>query len=279
MPSSAELRNNAEFEQWLEEHGCSFEDAFVVGLWPDPTTTSACDTIRVVLGEQVGGTYVAGEERTIQDFVLTASGVRRSTLGRDLVFAPGHCCQGIELIPADEGLAFRIDAPGSLEIACEALFIEVLPRRVERVQPWTSDSEFGATLPGRSLPSPENWLTWFRAEGVEVCWRIWCGDAQKSPPDPKDYEGWFLQIPSRIQHTKGGLFFFSCRERENALVVHWQYSDPAGDRDAAELWAAARRVMARLEAGEVWCGNCRFSASEWRRFVADGSLPPKSGST
>lgn len=41
------------------------------------------------------------------------------------------------------------------------------------------------------------------------------------------------------------------------------------------LWKAAQQVMALLEPAEAWCGNCQFSAEEWRRFVKDGSLPER----
>jgi hypothetical protein len=95
--------NNAELERWLSEHTW-FEDAFLIKVDPDPATTNAPESIRLVLGDQVEGGYVAGTERKIQDYVLTATEIRCSTLGPELSFAVGNCCEGIEIVPASDGV-------------------------------------------------------------------------------------------------------------------------------------------------------------------------------
>jgi hypothetical protein len=267
------VKNNAELERWLDEHTW-FEDAFAIRVDPDPSAANAPDSIRLVLGEQVEGGYVAGTERGIQDYVLTAAEIRRSTLGPDLVFAPGNCCQGIEVVTTSEGVGFRIDVPGTLEIVCGSLLIEAQAQRREQVPPWISDREFGATVPGIAVPAPAQWVAWFRKVGAEVCWRMYGGEAREGPGDPSNYEGWYLQEPSAIRGTAGGVFFFACREREGALVLQWQRGEVS---DA--LWKASQQVIALLEPAEAWCGNCQFSAEEWRRFVTDGALPARVRST
>ncbi len=266
------MKNNTELERWLGEHTW-FEDAFAIKVDPDPAAANAPDSIRLVLGDQVEGGYVAGAERKIQDYVLAASEIRRSTLGPELSFVPGNCCQGIEVVPTSAGVAFRIDVPGTLEIVCGSLLIEAQAERREQVPPWISDREFGATVQGMPVPPPEQWEAWFRTVGAEVCWRMYGGEAREAPADPRNYEGWYLQEPATIPETSGGVLFFVCREREGALVLQWQREGTSDD-----LWKAAQQVIALLEP-EAWCGNCRFSAAEWRRFAADGSLPAGLGST
>ncbi len=172
------MKNNAALERWLGEHTW-FEDAFAIRLDPAPSTANPPDSIRLVLGEQVEGGYVAGTERKIQDYVLTATEIRRSTLGPELGFAGGNCCQGIEIVPTSDGVAFRIDVPGTLEIVCGSLLIEAQGERREQVPPWISDREFGATLPGIPVPPPEQWVAWFRTAGTEVCWRMYGGEARE----------------------------------------------------------------------------------------------------
>lgn len=272
MNARTTVKNNTELERWLREHTL-FEDAFVIRVDPEPGTANPHQWIRLVLGEQVEGGYDAGTERKIQDFVLTAAGVRSSTLDRELRFAAGNCCQGIEIVPASDGVAFRIDVPGALEIVCDSLVIEVQAERREQVPPWISDREFGATIPGMAVPPPEQWVASFRAAGAEVSWRTYGGEAREKPPDPREYEGWYLQEPAAIPGTTGGVFFFGCREREGALVLQWQRTETS---DA--LWKAAQQVVAGLEPARAWCGNCQFSAAEWRRFVTDGSVPAGLGS-
>jgi len=102
---------------------------------------------------------------------------------------------------------------------------------------------------------------------MTVSWR-YLGSEALEPFDPTEYEGWYLQEPGRIASSQTGLFFFVCRVRDGALVVQWQKGDMS-----EELWHAAKRVIGQFAPAEVWCGNCRFSSSEWLRFVQDGSLP------
>lgn len=261
------VKSNAELERWLREHTW-FEDALVVALSPDPTTGSAPDSIRLVMGDLVSTSHVAGTEQRIQDYALTATAIRRSTLGPGLEFAPGNCGEGIEVVETDDGVAFRIDVPGVLEIACGSLLIEPLGVRSERVQPWISDREFGATIPGVPVPSPQQWVAWFRETGREVCWRMYGGEAREHPADRGEYEGWYLQEPAKVGETSGGIFFFVCRVRDGALILQWQRGETSN-----EVWRAAQRVLALLEPARVWCGNCEFTGAEWSLFVEDGSLP------
>ena len=88
--------------------------------------------------------------------------------------------------------------------------------------------------------------------------------------NPIDYAGWFLQRPDRIPSTNGGLFFFSCTERDDRCVVHLQLRE-SGDVD--ELWEAVRNVAAGFEWAAISCGNCEFSAQQWREHLATGWLP------
>lgn len=271
MGTIAVVTTNAELEQWLDENTW-FEDSFVLALLPGPAAAASPGSVRLILGEQVGGGDSAGAERTVQDYSLTAHDIRRCSLGPELSFVAGNCCAGLELLADNAGVAFRIDVPRLLEVVCDRLAIELLELRQERVAPWLSSRELGATLAQRTVPSPAQWLSWFREAGLDVCWRVNGGEAREAPPNPLDYEGWFLQTPKGIGATQGGLFFFACRERQGSVRLQLQLWD-ADDPSATELWAAARKVLALLEPEEIWCGNVQFTAREWRRFLEDGSLP------
>ncbi len=267
MSTRVSIRTNSELERWLRSN-TGFEDAYAYGLSVDRMAAGG-PALQVTLGVEIAGTFRAGEKRVIRDHVLTATGLEGPVPEIAGVLSPGYCCEGIEVLPAAVGVAFGIDLPGRLRVACCALEIEVRDDRHELIPPWLSDREFGATVPGESLPSPEQWVERFRAGGVSVVWR-YLGSEVQPPSDSKDYEGWYLQEPRRLATSSGGLFFFACRIRDQALVVQWLRWD-ASD----ELWRAAQKVIGRFDRAEVWCGNCHFSASEWLGFVEGGRLPPR----
>lgn len=265
MNSAEVVRSNGELEQWLQANTW-FEDASCEGI-SFGQTGKAEFTCRIELGLQVAGSLRAGEERVIRGYVLTATGLGAIPADAGEVLEPGHCCDGIEIIPSNRGVAFRIDLPGRLDLACEALVIETKAERRESTPPWTSEREFGAEIPGEELPSPASWVERFKQEGVTVTWRYLGSDAQE-PSDPTALEGWFLQEPGQIASTKGGLFFFGCRVRGGALAVQWQRGEVSDG-----LWGAAKRALGRFERARVWCGNCQFSALEWLLFAQTGALP------
>jgi cobalamin biosynthesis protein CbiG len=139
MSASTRITTNAELQQWLDANTW-FEDCAAVSLTHDPRK------VRIVLAELVRGNHVAGTEQTRRVYSLTASGVRRSTAGPDLVFVADNCCEGVELLDAKAGVAFRIDLPGRLDIFCDELNIEDKGTRTSVVKAWLSDHEFGATI-------------------------------------------------------------------------------------------------------------------------------------
>lgn len=241
----------------------------MIELSPRPNVRAPRE-IRLVLGEQVGGGYSAGEVRQIQPYRLIASDLGQTTFGPDLSFSPGYWCPGIEVLDRPR-VGFGIELPGRLEVACGRLVIEGLPLRSEQVEPWVSTSEFGATLESSHPPAAEEWPRRFRELGIDVAWRVYGSPVSQEPPDRANYEGWFLQEPQQLSQSRGGLFFFACRERNGHVAVQLRSWNEG--HSSEHLLKAAQRVMVTFNPRDAWCGNVQFSGAEWRRFVESGELP------
>lgn len=104
----ARFQSNTELEKWLNANTW-LEDAEFVAIEPYPKAAITPTMIGVSFLEWVRGTLVAGGERTVRPVKLRADGVTRSTLNQELCTAPGHCCEGLELLDADRGVSISVD--------------------------------------------------------------------------------------------------------------------------------------------------------------------------
>jgi hypothetical protein len=135
--------------------------------------------------------------RKIQDYVLTATEIRRSTLGPELSFAAGTCCEGIEIVPTSDGVAFRIDVPGTLEIVCGSLIIEAEAERREQVPPDQRPGVQRDDTRNRSFSRAMGDL--FRTAGgfAGAC----TAERRASSRGSAAVRGWYLQEPAAIPRT------------------------------------------------------------------------------
>ena len=264
------LRTSEELRRWLDDNTW-FEDGEIVALDPEPACVQdRPTTVRLLVQEQVSGTYVAGTRRTIRQFALTARDVVSSTLDRSLNFVEGNCFVSLDVLDASSGVAFELCVPGRLEVRCRELDVQALAIGTETVRPWLSDWEIAAIVSDMSVPACETWTRWFQEQGVTVCWRIYGERSPGLPPDALDYEGWFLAQPERLSTGDGGVFFFACNDRRGFLSLQLQHR---GGNEDDIVWEAAKRILATFASARIHCGNCEFSAAEWRTYLEAGSLP------
>ena len=75
------------------------------------------------------------------------------------------------------------------------------------------------------------------------------------------YEGWFLQRPTCVGETDGGVFFEVAEEEPGETSVTLMAWPDVDD----ELWrAACRSATVVFPDGTFETGNCSFSADAWR---------------
>jgi hypothetical protein len=258
-----QIKTQAEFETWLDAN-FGLQDVLINVLEPAPEKVlKNCvplSSVKLVCALQVGGSYRAGETRWMRDIEITAQDVSSYFIDWEEGFVAGNCCQGIELVEVEQGLAFTLDVPGTLQVACASLEILQHPDREEIVQAWFSPDNFSADGVLGKLPTPQDWLNHVHTQGWDdVVWRYHYSDEQASERVPADYTGWFLQLRSRLTENPQGLFFNHCRSEGERFSLSLHNYDSA----LQGLWIEAGKYIATFSEGSIHCGNTVMNQTEW----------------
>lgn len=190
---------------------------------------------------------------------LIASDIREYRFAEeDGPISPNHWSEGIESLSTDEGIAFTIELPAILTLRCGAILVEDLPHLVETVQPWLSDREVYACVPGMVPPTSAEWVTQFAQHGERVSWHIYADGPKPTSEVPfSEYRGWYLQDPSALDSQCQGIFFFASETTKDGLSVQ-----VANAGASSHLWRAAQVILGEFSGVEVHWGNCVLSGPE-----------------
>jgi hypothetical protein len=246
---------------WLAEEAW-FDDWRLYDYRPDPASPAPSD-VYLELGRWAGGGIDPGDVMTFRTFQITARGVTHFSIGPP-GHNPEHWSEGVEL--QDKGLGFTVDIPGPLRLTFASLEVVQGSDRSVVVEPWVSDHEFWVSTTDGSMPSAEDWI---RIAQLDAKWNFCGGDSESGAdhPAPFGYEGWCLQ--TQKMGVLEEAFFFSCRKHEPA-----GYSLSIKRRGTpGQLWDVVRKAAASNPTATVRAGNVEFNALEWRRFLANGTLP------
>ncbi|WP_019849581.1 hypothetical protein [Desulfitobacterium sp. PCE1] len=258
------INSRAELESFLEENHW-FEDGYITELNSEVLSDNKLSSVHIRIGYQIAGDYRAGNPRTVREFTIKACGIKLWTYDDKTCFNPEHCMQGIELL--DDGMGIQFDIPEIVTLICEELIVNG-PFDIESItKPWLSEREYIATIPGREVPLPEEWISWLQKEGFNVSWRF-AGSEAKLPEKVSypDYSGWFLQKTDKVKTTDFGVFFFHVEDKEGRLFLHIENKDSDVD-----LWFAITKIIAQMPRATILCGNCTFSGEQWIKYLADGT--------
>lgn len=262
------VTSREQLESFLSEHYW-FEDGYVTEVHPKHDEVDNSSSVSITLGYQIVGNYKAGSPRTIRTFKLEASGVKVWTYDKKMSFNPDFCMQdGVDLI--DEGLGIQFDIPERVMLMCDEMIIEG-PFDINTItKPWVSSSDFAASVPGKNVPLPQDWIDWLLQEGFDVSWRFAESDPKPANVVPfPDYSGWFLQKTEKILTTKFGIFFFHVRAKDGNVSLHIRKEDEGID----DLWYVVTKVIARMPEVIINCGNCTFSGEQWIKYLENETYP------
>lgn len=254
------LETSAQFEAWLDEHRW-FQDCRVLSVEPRPVAENAelPFTVHIQLAYQIDGNYLAHSIRVSRRFNIAAIGVRQYSLSEEGAISLDHCSNGIDVVEAEEAIAFCIDTPAILTVRCEQVSVEELPNLTEIVKPWLSDREVYACVPAGKLPTPAEWIALFSRYGEQVAWHIYGENPRATGEVPEtDYRGWFLQDPTCLDDSHQGLFFFACRPEHHGFSLQI-----VNHGTSEHLWHVAKTILGQFKDVEIRCGNCLFSGPEW----------------
>jgi hypothetical protein len=260
------IKSRDELESFLAENYW-FEDGYITELYREIAPDNKPLSVNIRIGYQIAGDYRAGSPQTIREFNIKACGIKLWTYDEKTCFDPDHCMQGIELL--DDCMGIQFDIPEIVTLICEKLIVNG-PFDIESItKPWISNREYMATIPGITVPLPQEWISWLQKEGFTVSWRFAGSDAK--PPDVvpfPDYSGWFIQKTEKVETTQFGIFFFHVKDKDEKLSLHIRNEDKYVD-----LWFAMTKVIAQMPGVTISCGNCTFSGEQWMKYLADGTYP------
>jgi hypothetical protein len=258
------LHSRQEFESWLCENG-SLHDCRILRLDPPPGSDEVPPPARaiIVLAYQIEGNYRANSRSVSKVFRLVLDGPRQYSLPSGGLHRADHCSEGIEILGEGTGpIAFEIDVPALLTVVCPNVIIEQLPDLIETVKPWLSEREIFLTARTTPMPTPNRWVELFEKQGQQVAWHIYGEKPKERGNIPADYQGWFLQFPAVLDQQHQGISFIHCRPTDAGFSVHIENHGAS-----PSLWLAAKRILGEFTDAEIHCGNCEFTAEEWRRAL------------
>jgi hypothetical protein len=269
MSQSSEARGPArtlrivtfsDLEAWLEDNHW-LEEATLETVDPLPSR-ERCTSVSLDLAMQIAGGYDAGELRVVGYYRIRCREIVECSVP-DIGVHRGSIIDGIQTIDSPHGaFALAIAEPISIRIVCREVIIE--QEEIEDVVPeWFSPSDFHARVRDARLPSPRDWIAWFRSQGADVCWRYLHGEEKDATQVPIDYIGWFLQYRSLISRSPGGLFIRDCRETRDGFNLSVEVTDAA----AHPLLVAAGRYLLLNPSLSVRSGNVTLDRDRWREHL------------
>ncbi|ARS35687.1 hypothetical protein [Pontibacter actiniarum] len=260
------IESREKLEEWLDQNNW-FEDGYVSTIEGEPNIA-----LKITIGYQVEGTYVAGEYQKLIEYDIHPFNVSKWTYSSSHAFSPSRewCIEGIDLI--EEGFGLKFDTPYTFEIVCSSLEVSE-PKSIEGyTQPWTSDSEVFIEAPHKEVPTPDYWIDELRKRGYSVSFRYYSGTAKGVDELPyPDYSGYYIQSTGRVKQSQEGVFF-KCITDENCKL---RITLELKDEKSAEVWKALLRIVANWEKVKISSGNVVFEGAEWLQFVETGKYPER----
>lgn len=255
------IKNKLDLDIWLDEN-YGFEDGYISELEMLDETT-----VKIRIGYQIEGTYIAGAPKLLKEFLIIAKGV--TGLLNNLQIDPNHCIEGLFQIETSKGLGLELDVPQIIRLCCEELHIEE-PTYIKSItKAWISDNVLSANIPKMDIPKPIFWIKKLEKNGFYVSWRYGCSGIKSVEQVPyPDYSGWFIQETDKIKNTQFGIFVSHISSGNEGFNI-------ALDRYEADikLWDAIKRIIAELPNVEISIGNCILTGDQLIHYISSGELP------
>ena len=251
---------------WLEEEDW-FDEGQIFSYRPEPASVVPT-RVELEIGRWVEGGLDPGDVMTFRVFRLLATGVTHFSIE-----SPGHfpgtwSSDGVELDEDGLGLTISIVTPGLLRLTFHNLEVVQLDDRRIVVEPWVSDHSIWVSADDTGMPSAEDWIQLVRGAGVNARWNICdCDQSAANDPAPLGYDGWCLQLWEQANLEQA--LFIDCRQGESA---GYSLSIERGGVPG-RLWDAVRQATAADPSAVIRAGNVEMKASQWSRYLDDGTLP------
>jgi hypothetical protein len=255
------IRSKSDLDIWLDENN-GFEDSYISDLDIIDETT-----IKIRIGYQIEGTYIAGTPRILKEYLIVAKGV--TGLKDNVQINPNHCMEGISQIESPKGIGLELDVPEIIQFYCDELYIEE-PTYIKSItKAWISDNHISAKILNMDIPKPIFWIKALEKSGFDVSWRYGGSDIKSTEQVPySDYSGWFIQETNKIKNTQFGIFVSHISGGKNGFNIALERYE-----EDMKLWNEIIRIIAGLPNVEINIGNCTLTGPQWIHFISCGELP------
>jgi hypothetical protein len=251
-----------ELDSWLSEN-FYFEDGYVLQIEEDP--------LNIIVGYDIKASYEAYSEKQILPFMVIPAGVEEWNFDREVIpVGDRNHIESIEPVEVDNGVCIEFATPAVFRLRSKSLVVE--QQNVIRTvcRPWVSNSEIFIKVGLSFVPRAEFWKCELERFGHNISFRYYGGDSKELEKVPyPNYEGYYIQLSDRIKSTTKGIFFFHVRIDSGQLYLALRNDDDVLRR----VWQDLTLILAAYPNTTIKCGNCRFTGSEWIRYLTDGTLP------
>jgi hypothetical protein len=255
------IRNENELDNWLDKN-FGFEDGYISELVMVDEVT-----VKLRMGYQIEGSYVAGTPKLLKEYLIVAKGVK--DFNDNYKVNPDHCMEGVFQIKTINGIGIELDAPEIIHLYCDELYIEEPIYVKVNTKAWISDHDLNAKVPKIEIPKPIFWLEELEKRGFDVSWRYGGSDIKLAEQVPyPDYSGWFIQETNKIKNTQFGVFIRHIRLDKEGFYISIERHEVAVD-----LWDGIIRIIAELPDVEISIGNCILTGAQWINYINSGDLP------
>ena len=257
------IENRIKLDEWLDQNYW-FEDGFISEIYDSK------NGLKIVVGYQTVGTFVAGEKQELKEFCLKPIGITNWTYKKEQ-FSPTKesCINGIDL--TEKGIGLKFDTGSVFELTCESIEISE-PKIIQTyTKPWISKREIYITATEKEVPRANYWIEKFGEYGFKIGFRYFASELIQAEKIPyPDYSGYFIQTLNKISETQKGLFFKFISLENGELRIGIENGD-----ENKELFKTIQSIVSNWTNTSINSGNVKFTGKEFKDYLENGKFPER----
>jgi hypothetical protein len=164
----------------------------------------------------------------------------------------------------------ELSTPAIFRLLTDSLEIEEQELIKTTFKPWASEREMYLTADLSEIPRPEFWKEKLSKYGHDILFRYYAGDERQPEQVPyPDYQGYYIQLADRIRSTQEGIFLKHLKVESAKLSLSFENKD----EELKYVWDDLTSILADFPNAKINSGNCEFSGTKWKKYLADKLLP------
>lgn len=251
-----------DLDKWLSDN-FYFEEGHVLSIKENP--------LEIIVGYNVKANYKANSERHILPFKIIPSKIHEWTFYKDVVnVGADNYIECIEASEVENGICLEFSTPATFRLVANSFEIEEQELIKTTFKPWTSEKEMYLTTDFSEIPTPEFWKEKLSKYGHEILFRYYAGDEihPEQVPYPA-YQGYYIQLSDRISSTQEGILLKHLKVENGKLSLSFENKD----EELINVWDDLTLILADLPNAKIHSGNCEFTGTKWKQYLADKLLP------